>query len=118
MKMDLGTKPEHAVLTKFELSQAGYSSEAADHYQRQLLERVSQLPGVKAAGYVNTPPFGDGSTTSVFTQETTDFKPSNSVFDTYIFDVSPGYFSAAATPLLAGRDGSFIATMKTPSAAA
>src|SRR6266704_2551379 len=59
MKMDLGIKPEHAVLTKFELSQAGYSSEAADRFQRQLLERVSQLPGVKAAGYANTPPFGD-----------------------------------------------------------
>jgi predicted permease len=117
MKMDLGIMPQHAVLTKFELSQASYSSEAADRFQRQLLERVSQLPGVKAAGYANTPPFGDVSTTSVFTQETTDFKPSNEVFDTYIFDVSPGYFSAAGTPLLAGRDVSFTDTTKTPAVA-
>src|SRR5258705_1748251 len=117
MKMDLGIQPEHVVLTKFELSQAGYSSEAADHFQRQLLGTVSQLPGVKAAGYANTPPFGDVTTTSVFTQETTDFKPSNKVFDTYFFDVSPGYFSAAGTPLLAGRDVSFTDTTKTPAVA-
>jgi predicted permease len=117
MKMDLGIKPEHAVITKFELSQAGYSSEAADRFQRRLLERVLQLPGVKAAGYANTPPFGDVSTTSVFTQDTTELKPSNKVFDTYFFDVSPGYFNAAGTPLLAGRDVSFTDTTKTPAVA-
>jgi hypothetical protein len=50
MTMDMGFNPKHAVLTKFDLSQAGYSSEAADRFQRQLLERVSQLPGVEAAG--------------------------------------------------------------------
>ena len=47
LTMDMGFNPKNAVLTKFDLSQAGYSSEAADHFQRQLLERVSQLPGVK-----------------------------------------------------------------------
>jgi predicted permease len=117
MKMDLGIKPEHAVLTRFELSQAGYSSDAAERFQRQLLERVSQLPGVKAAAYANTPPFGDVSTTPVFTQQTTDFKPLNQVFDAFAFDVSPGYFNAAGTPLLAGRDVSFTDTATTPAVA-
>jgi predicted permease len=117
MKMDLGIKPQHAVLTRFELSQAGYSSEAADRFQRQLLERVSQLPGVKAAGYANTPPFGDVSTSSIFSEETTDLKPSNEALDSYIFDVSPKYFDAAGTRLLAGRDVSFTDTTKTPAVA-
>ena len=117
MKMDLGIKPQHAVLTKFELSQAGYSGETADRFQRQLLERVSVLPGVKAAGYANTPPFGDVTTSSVFSEETTDLKPSNEMFDSYIFRVSPGYFDAAGTRLLAGRDVSFTDTAKTPAVA-
>ena len=51
LTMNMGFNPKHAVLTKFELSQAGYTSETADHFQRQLLERVSQLPGVTAAAY-------------------------------------------------------------------
>jgi predicted permease len=118
LTMDLGFKPQNAVLTKFELSQAGYSSEAAGHFQRRLLERVSQLPGVKAAGYANTTPLkGDLSSTDVFSQQTTDFRPSNKAFTTYMFDVSPGYFAAAQTPLLAGRDVSFADTAKTPAVA-
>ena len=56
LTMDMGFNPKHAVLTKFELNQAGYSNEASDHFQRQLLEKVSQLPGVEAAAYANTTP--------------------------------------------------------------
>ena len=118
LTMDLGFNPKHAVLTKFELSQAGYSSEAADHFQRQLLERVSQLPGVEAAGYANTTPLkGDHSAADVFSQQTTDFRPSNKAFTTYFFNVSPGYFTAAGTALLDGRDVSFADTPKTPTVA-
>ena len=115
LTMDLGFKPQNAVVTRFELTQAGYSSQAAEHFQRRLLERVLQLPVVKAAGYANTTPLkGDASTTSVFSQQTTDLRPSNKVFSTYFYDVSPGYFAAAGTPLLEGRDVSFSDTAKTP----
>jgi predicted permease len=118
LTMDMGFNPKHAVLTKFELSQAGYSSEAADHFQRQLLERVSQLPGVTGAGYANTTPLSlDTSTPDVFSQQTTDFKPSNRAFGAFAYYVSPGYLAAAETPLLAGRDVSFADTAKTPAIA-
>ena len=118
LTMDMGYNPKHAVLTKFELSQAGYSSEAADHFQRQLLERVSQFPGVTAAGYANTTPLSlDTSTPDVFSQQTTDFRPSNRAFSTFGYHVSPGYFAAAETPLLAGRDVSLSDTAKTPAVA-
>ena len=118
LNTDLGFQPRNAVLTRFDLSQAGYSSEAAGHFQRQLLERVSQLPGVKAAGYANTTPLqGEHTTTDVFSPQTTDFRPSNRSFSTNIFQVSPGYFTAAGTPLLAGRDVSFTDTAKSPAVA-
>lgn len=115
LTMDVGFNPKHAVLTKFELIQAGYSGEAAEHFQRQLLERVSQLPGVTAAAYAHTTPLSqDTSSAGVFPQQTTDFRPSNRAFGTYYFNVSPGYFAATETPLLAGRDVSFADTAKTP----
>jgi hypothetical protein len=106
------------VLAKFELSQAGYSNVAADQFQRRLLEKVSVLPGVKRAAYATTTPMsGDTSDSNVFSQQTSDFKPSNRAFDAYDYTVSPGYFAAAETPLLAGRDVSFADTAKTPAVA-
>jgi predicted permease len=115
MTMNMGFNPKHAVLTKFELSQSGYSKVAADQFQRQMLEKVSHLPGVQAAGYTNATPLSqDTSTSYVFSQQTTDFRPSNRAFATYGYNVSPGYFVAAETPLLAGRDVSFTDTAKTP----
>jgi predicted permease len=118
MTMDMGINPKHAVLTKFELSQAGYSSEAADHFQRQLLERVSQLPGVEAAAYGQSTPLSlDTSDSNVYPQQATDFRRSNRAFNAYNYVISPGYFTAVGTPLLAGRDVSFGDTAKTPAVA-
>lgn len=112
--VNLGFQPQNAVLTRFDLSQAGYSSETADHFQRKLLEKVSSLPGVQAAGYTNTTPMGEVSTTDIYPQQTSEFKSSSKAFSAYLFDVSPGYLNAAETPLLAGRDVSFTDTAKTP----
>ena len=118
MTMNMGINPRHAVVAKFQLSQAGYSGDAADHFQRQLLERVSHLPGVEAAGYAQSTPLSQDTVVSdVFPQQTTDFKPSNRAFGAYGYDVSPGYFTAAETPLLSGRDVSFSDTAKTPAVA-
>jgi len=115
LTMDMGFNPKHAVLTKFELSQAGYSSQAADHFQRQLLERVSQLPGVTATAYAQSTPLSlDTSDSNVYSQKTTDFRRSNRAFDAYNYLVSPGFFTAAEIPLRAGRDVSFTDTAQTP----
>src|SRR5437763_285126 len=47
LTMDLGFSPKNVLLTQFDLSQAAYTADpAAEHFQRQLLERVSQIPGV------------------------------------------------------------------------
>ena len=117
LSMNLGFNPRNAVLTKFDLSPAGYTGEAAEHFQRQLLERVSQMPGVVAAGYASTTPLGESVTTAVFSQQTTDFRPTNKVFESYFYDVSPGYFGAAETRLIEGRDIRFSDTAKTPAVA-
>ncbi len=118
LTMDLGFQPRNAVLTKFDLSQAGYSSEAAGRFQRELLERVSHLPGVRSAGYAHATPLSQNAPSfDVFSQQTADFRPSNKAFRTYVFDVSPGYFAAAGTPLLAGRDVSSADTANSPAVA-
>jgi predicted permease len=115
LTMDLGFQPKNAVRTQFDLGRAGYSGDTADHFQRQILERVSQIPGVEAAGYANTTPLSfEQAGMDVFTQQSSDFRASKKAFDAYFYQVSPGYLAASGTSLLAGRDISFTDTAKTP----
>lgn len=115
LNMDLGFNPKSVVRTQFDLSQASYSIDAADHFQRQLLESVSNLPGVEAAGYADITQLSLYQTSSsIFSQESADFRSSSSAFDAYHYKVSPGYLAACGTALLAGRDVSFTDTPKTP----
>ena len=111
--MDVGFNPKDAVRLQFDLGQVGYSMEGAELFRRQLLDRVSQLPGVRAAGYASTTPLAlKPKTTPVFSENSSDFRPSNIAFQPYVYAVSPGYFAASRTPLLAGRDLSFTDTEK------
>jgi ABC-type antimicrobial peptide transport system permease subunit len=113
--MDVGFNPTNAVRTEFDLGWAGYNPDAAGHFQRQLLDRVSHLPGVETVGYANTTPLSlEISTFSIFSEKTTDFRDSNLIDNAYSFSASPGYFRASGTPLLAGRDVSFADTRETP----
>lgn len=85
--MDLGFKPQNVVRTQFDVNQAGYANNAAaDRFERQLLERVSQIPGVEAAGYANTTPLGlDASLSTVFSPQSIDFRSPSKAFDTWDF---------------------------------
>jgi predicted permease len=113
LTMDLGFNPKNAVRTVFDLSHAGYFADDADRFQRQLLERVSHLPGVEAAGYTNRTPLSLRiSATDVFSENTSDLRPSNTAFDSYFYSASPGYFAASGIALLAGRDVAFTDTAK------
>ena len=101
---EIGIQPKNASRTKFDLSQAAYTSDTAAQFQRQLQEKIQYLPGVAAVGFASGTPLPDTQSTSVFHQETTDFRPSNEAFESFYYDLSPGYFAAAGTLLLAGRD--------------
>jgi predicted permease len=115
MNVDVGFNPANAVRTEFDLGWAGYNADAASHFQRQLLDRVSHLPGVQTVGYANTTPLSlDVTTFDIFSEKTTDFRDTNLIDNAYRFSVSPDYFRASGTLLLAGRDVSFADTRETP----
>jgi len=115
---DMGFKPQNAVLTKFDLALAGYTKDSAEHFQRQLLDRAAQLPGVEAVSYSNTTPLAmDNSTEVFFSRDTIDLRRTNEAFVAPFYCVAPGYFNAAGTPLLEGRDVSFTDTAKVPAVA-
>jgi predicted permease len=72
--------------------------------QKRMIEALKAIPGVEAVGLANALPLNtDWPDSNVFTDSTTDLKPSNAAADAYMYSVSPGYFQAARTSLLSGR---------------
>jgi len=114
LHMNIGFNPKNAVMAKFDLGEADYSVESGGRVQRLLLEKAAALPGVQAAAYASGTPLTDPITVPVYAQQMTDLKPSNKAFEPFVYSVSPGYFSTAETPMLAGRDVSFADTAQTP----
>jgi predicted permease len=100
-----GFVPQNVMLAQSDLHMAGYTDERISQMQRRMLDVAAAIPGVTAAGYVNHLPLGLGGGDSyVYTDSTTDFRPTNEAADAMNYNISPGYLEAAGTTLLAGRN--------------
>jgi hypothetical protein len=65
---------------------------------------VATIPGIESVGLSDNVPLAAGSNESiVFSDKTTDLRPSNATANTLMFNISPEYFNAAGTALLSGR---------------
>lgn len=105
---DFGFDPHNVVLANTDLRMAGYEGERVPQMQRRMLDAVAAIPGVEQAGFADNVPLGLGSGDSyVYSDATTDYRPTNYVADAMNYNVSPGYMAAAGTRLLARRDISF-----------
>lgn len=112
---DLGFDPTNVELAEASLWMAGYHDADALPIEQKLIEQAEHIPGVTAAGTINSLPLqGGGSTTSVFRQGASEFRESNSVAQVSFFTVSPGYLPAARMTLLAGRNFTSTDTHDTP----
>src|SRR5438045_1434430 len=102
---NFGFEPRNTILMDTLLDMAGYNGEAVPAMQKRMVEAMERIPGVTSAGLVDWPPLSNGSYRAayVFTDETTDLRQANAVFNSVTYRVSPGYFQAAGTALLAGR---------------
>lgn len=99
-----GFDPRDAMQVNTDLSMSGYHGDQIPVAQRRLLDAIKRAPGVSAVGFADRIPLNLGwSEWDVYPDSATDYKPSNSVAEALEYAVSPGYFEAAATRLLAGR---------------
>jgi predicted permease len=101
---NFGFQPQGALQVSTDLNMARYSGDQVPVMQRRMLEAIAGIPGVTAAGYADRLPLNLGwSDTVVYTDSTSDYRVTNGVADAMRYQVSPGYFEAAATALLSGR---------------
>jgi predicted permease len=104
---NFGFEPRNTMLAGVNLATAGYTGEQVPAMQRRMIDAMQTIHGVEAVGMVNGYPplvYTAGTRVSVFKQETTDLRQANVAISPYRYDISPGYFAAAGTSLLAGRD--------------
>ncbi len=100
-----GFQPQNVVLVDTDLRMAGYNGDNVQAMQQRMLDAVAAIPGVSAVGSVDQVPLSlGGSDSNVFTDATTDFRPTQAIADAMDYRISPGYIGAAGTKLLAGRD--------------
>jgi predicted permease len=101
---NFGFLPQNAMLVDTDLDMAGYRGDRVSQMQQRLLDTLKAIPGVTAVGLTDQIPLGEGwGSSNVFKDTTTDLKISNAAADAMRFGVSPDYFRAAGTNLLAGR---------------
>jgi predicted permease len=104
LQSNYGIQPKGVVLVKADLQMAGYNGDQRVQMQKRMLDATAAIPGVTAVGYADRLPLSlAASDSDVFTDTTTDFRPTNAIADAQNFNVSPDYFRAAGTALLAGR---------------
>jgi predicted permease len=105
MHSNFGFEPRNAMLVDTDLTTAGYSGERVPAMQRRMIDAIQAIPGVDSVGSVNYPPLEPPGTWQglVYTDTTEDLSPSNAAADPNMFNISPDYFRASGTALLAGR---------------
>ena len=114
LQMNLGFQPQRVSTAAFELTLSGYSEQRGRAFQRQALEAIRQLPGVESAAYSNSIPLSiDQSHTSVYPADKTGLRPSDRI-NVVDYQVSPEFFAALGTKLLAGREFTWHDDSKSP----
>jgi predicted permease len=118
LNSSFGFQPHNVLLAQTDLHMAGYTDERMPQMQKRMLDAAAAVPGVISVGYVNHVPLGLGGGDSyVYTDTTTDFRPTNEAADAMNYNISPGYLEAAGTTLLAGRDLALSDDSKAPKVA-
>ncbi len=102
---DLGMRTERTATAELTLPGTRFpSADSRARFIAAVLERLAAVPGITAAGAVNTLPLrGSGMTAQRLTRDATGKDEKASFAFAEYLQVSPGYFAAMGIPVLRGR---------------
>src|SRR6185312_14902520 len=104
LQSNYGIQPDNVMVLETDLKMSGYNDDQSVLMQKRMLDAAAAIPGVTAVGYGDRLPLSiGGGDSDVYADSATDFRPTNAAADAQNFNVSPDYFRAAGTALLAGR---------------
>jgi putative ABC transport system permease protein len=103
-QIETGVRPENVVTMRVSLPAGRYdTAQKSGLFYREVLERVSALPGVESAGVINMLPLQRYGSNGEIQVEGRDPLPPGKVPLTEYRLASAGYFKTLGIPLLAGR---------------
>jgi predicted permease len=103
-QVDGGFRPDHVLTMRISLPEAKYSRpEQVRAFFRDILGRVSKLPGVEAAGAVSILPLSGSGSSGTTTMDTQAVPPDAASPEADKRAVTPGFFQAMGIPLISGR---------------
>lgn len=103
-EVDLGYRPDHLTSAGYGLPHEQYSTQPqVDAFNRQLLDRLKQLPGVKAAGLSSVVPAGSNDNNQTFVVEGYTPPKGADMNLATVSQVIGDFFPAMGIPLLRGR---------------
>jgi predicted permease len=103
---NFGFDPRDTMVVGVNLATIDLSADKVPAMQRRMIDALKTIRGVESVGLVNGYPplvYTASIRANVFKEETSDLRPANAAIAPFRYDVSPGYFEAAGTSLLAGR---------------
>lgn len=103
MHSNFGFEPQNSMLVGADLRMAGYRDDRMPPMQKRMIDAVASIPGVESVGLTDALLLNDQDTSSIFTDRTTDLRPSNAAATAYQYHISPEYLHSEGTTLLAGR---------------
>ena len=103
--MDPGFDNPNGLIVFLSPSLIGYEEEQSRNFYKQVVERVSSVPGVEAASFMRTLPLGDSSNSNGPILKEGETLPRGTAGRNIMTTViSPGYFKTMQIPILEGRD--------------
>jgi predicted permease len=100
---NFGFEARNAILVGADLHMAGYSGDRVPGMQKRIIDALAQIPGVQSVGLSDVLLLNDTNPSNVFTDRTTDLRPSQAAAVAFTYHVSPEYLHAEGTTLLSGR---------------
>jgi len=101
---NFGFELQNTMLVDTELNTASYRGNRVPPMQKRMIDALTTISGVESVGLADQVPLGDSpGASNVFTDNTSDLRPSNAAANSLMFKISPEYFHAAGTALLSGR---------------
>jgi predicted permease len=104
LTLNLGFNPERAVSVSFDLSLQRYSEERSRSFDAALVRKASLVPGFESAGIISNLPLRIGENNEIISRTDRPVPKPSEWRAAIIYNISPGYLSAAGTKLLSGRD--------------